>query len=127
VVASEHERHGTRGQCLSQPPLQRIVGALEIGRGDLDVAVVDHAKQLEWIESERHVRAAVAPAVVGRTNCPRPVPRSGAVRDAVIERGPEDRDVGAPQPLGSWTGDRPQNVAPTPACGGPSRGVTSKP
>jgi hypothetical protein len=71
------------------------VRALEVGRSDLDVAVVDHAQYLEWIESERHVRAAVAPAVVGRANCPRPVPRTRAVRGAVIERGAEDRHVHA--------------------------------
>jgi hypothetical protein len=47
VVASEHERQGAGGQYLSQSPLQRIVRALEIGRGDLGVAVVDDPKRLE--------------------------------------------------------------------------------
>ena len=44
VVASE-QTSGTApaAQYLSQPPLQRIVRALEIGRGDLDVETVSAA------------------------------------------------------------------------------------
>jgi hypothetical protein len=93
VVAPEHERYGAGGEYLSQPPLEGILGALEVGGRDLDVAVIDHAQHLEWIESEGHVRAAVAPAVVGRANSSRPVPRPRAVGGAVVERGAEDRHV----------------------------------
>jgi hypothetical protein len=103
VVAPEHERHGAGRQYLSQPPLQCTVRALKVGRSDLGVAVVHHAQDLEWIASEGHVRASVAPAVVGRANRPRPVPRTGAVRGAVIERGAEDGHVRALEP--AWLVD----------------------
>lgn len=103
VVAPEHERHGAGGQYLSQPPLQRTVRALKVGRRDLSVAVVHHSQHLERIESEGHVGASIAPAVVGRANRPRPVPRTRAVRGAVIERGAEDGHVRALEP--AWLVD----------------------
>ena len=63
---------------------------------DVDVAAVDHLEDAVRVDAELHVRPLRRRAdVLGLTDRPRPEARARPVRDALVERGAEDDDIGA--------------------------------
>ena len=90
VIAAEHDRDRPRGEHLGDRPLDRLVRAQWIGRDDGRIAVVDDAQRREGIDLCLEVRARRG---AGRTDAARPEARPGTVRDELVDRRAEDRDI----------------------------------
>ena len=96
VVAAEHDRDQPRVEHLTDCLLDRGVRAHGIGGQHGCVAVVDDAQLGERVDLRLEVRAGRA---ARRANRPRAVAGAGAIRDEVVRRRTDDRDVEAGEQL----------------------------
>jgi hypothetical protein len=92
VVAAEHDRHRARLDGVAHERLQGVERGERIRRDDRRIAEVHDPERGERVDPGLEVRARRA---AGGTDRPRPEPRSRPVRHEVVERGTDDRDVGA--------------------------------
>ena len=95
VVAAEHDRDGSGRADLRDPPADRVVAARRVTRNRLGVAVVDDLQDREGIDAEQHVRprGRQAASLVSLADRPGPVAAAGTVRDRLVHRRAEDRNV----------------------------------
>ena len=92
VVAAEHDRHGAGRDRLADGALDRRVRPHRIGRDDRRVAEVDDAEDLRRVDAGLEVRAGRAARGADRA---RREARARPVRDEVVGRRADDRDVDA--------------------------------
>ena len=97
VVAAQDDRDRPGCADLADPPAHLCVALGGVSGNGLGVAVVDDPQLGERIDPEPHVRPCRRDAcgVVRRSDRTRPVAAPGAVRDRLVERRAEDRDVHA--------------------------------
>ena len=94
VVAAEDDRDRAGRGDLADLAVDHRVAAPELRRHDVRVARVDDGQLLERADVELE-RVESARGVLRLADRARPEPRAGPVRDHVVERRADDRDVDA--------------------------------
>jgi hypothetical protein len=92
VVAAEHDRDRAGSEHLADRRLDRLVRARRVTRNDRRVSEVDHLQLREGVDLHLEVRA-----LRGACGADRPWPEASSrpVRDEVVRRRADDRDVDA--------------------------------
>jgi hypothetical protein len=92
VVAAEHDRHDARCDRVADRVLDRRMRLDRVGRGHGRVAEVDDAQDLRGVDAGLEVGARRAAGGADRT---RREAGAGTVRDEIVRRRADDRDVDA--------------------------------